>query len=92
MNRREALVLITASATSATGFAQSRSERRVQNSTSPNVFEPRNFGATGNGTTLDSPAINAAIDACTKAGGGVVYCAPGKYLCGTVYLKINVTL
>ena len=33
-----------------------------------------------------------AIDACKKAGGGVVYCSPGKYLCGTVELKSNVTL
>ena len=44
------------------------------------------------GKTLDSPAINAAIDACSKAGGGVVYCSPGNYLCGTVELKSNVTL
>ena len=42
--------------------------------------------------TLDSPAINAAIDACSRAGGGVVYCSPGNYLCGTVELKSNVTL
>jgi hypothetical protein len=59
---------------------------------SASLFLPRQFGAVGDGKALDSPAINAAIDACTKAGGGVVYCPPGRYLCGTVELKSNVTL
>ena len=92
MNRREALALIAASATSTTSYAYGGSGRRLQDSQALSVFTPRNFGATGKGTSLDSPAINAAIDACTRAGGGVVYCAPGTYLCGTVELKSNVTL
>ncbi len=33
-----------------------------------------------------------AIDACTAAGGGIVYLGPCTYLCGTVVLKSNVTL
>lgn len=56
------------------------------------LFDPMHFGATGNGQTLDSPAINAAIDACTRSGGGVVYLRPGTYRSGTVVLKSNVTL
>jgi hypothetical protein len=56
------------------------------------VFDPRQMGATGDGKTLDSPAINAAITACNAAGGGIVYISPGNYLCGTVILKSNVTL
>jgi polygalacturonase len=59
---------------------------------SASVFLPRQFGAIGDGRALDSPAIKAAIDACNKGGGGVVYCPPGRYLCGTVELKSNVTL
>ncbi len=56
------------------------------------VFDARAFGAAGNGTALDSPAINAAIDACHAAGGGVAYVPPGVYRSGTVVLKSNVTL
>lgn len=56
------------------------------------LFDPMRFGAKGDGIALDSPAINAAIDACTKAGGGVVYLRPGVYRSGTVILKSNVTL
>lgn len=58
----------------------------------PTIFDPRQFGAKGDGRALDSPAINAAIDACTGAGGGVVYVLPGTYRCGVVVLKTNVTL
>jgi hypothetical protein len=56
------------------------------------VFDPRQFGAKGDGIALDSPAINAAIDACNQAGGGIVYLPPGKYRSGTVLLKSNTTL
>ena len=56
------------------------------------IFDPRQYGAKGDGKALDSTAINAAIDACTGAGGGVVNIAPGIYRCGIVILKPNVTL
>ena len=56
------------------------------------LYEPRTFGALGDGKRLDSPSINAAIDACNRAGGGVVYLRPGVYLSGTVVLKSRVTL
>lgn len=56
------------------------------------VFNIRDYGATGNGKTLDSKAINKAIEACAQAGGGQVLLPPGKYLSGTVHLKSYVTL
>ena len=93
MNRREALALIATSAAYPTGLAFAAGQKSgPQGMSAGNVFNPRQFGATGDGKTLDSPAINAAIDACNRAGGGVVYCSPGKYLSGTVELKSNVTL
>jgi hypothetical protein len=93
MNRRKALALIIASATLPIGRVYAAGQRNpLQSVSSGNLFSPRQFGATGDGRTLDSPAINAAIDACDKAGGGVVYCSAGRYLCGTVELKSNVTL
>jgi hypothetical protein len=52
----------------------------------------RDFGATGDGVTLDSAAIQAAIDACAANKGGTVYFPAGDYLTGTLILKENVTL
>ena len=56
------------------------------------VFNVRDQGAAGDGKTLDTAAINKAIDACSAAGGGQVLVPPGRYLSGTVKLKSNVTL
>jgi hypothetical protein len=56
------------------------------------LFNVRDHGATADGKTLDTAAINRAIDAATAQGGGVAYVPPGVYLVGTVILKSNVTL
>src|SRR5207248_6718490 len=56
------------------------------------VFDVKSFGATGDGVTLDTAALNKTIEACAAAGGGVAYLSPGTYLSGTVVLKSNVTL
>ena len=58
----------------------------------PGVFDIRDYGAAGDGKTLDTTAINKAIEACAAAGGGQVWFPPGKYLSGTVHLKSHVTL
>ena len=58
----------------------------------PGVFSVREYGATGDGSTLDTPAINKAIEECAAAGGGQVLLPPGRYLSGTVHLKNHVTL
>lgn len=56
------------------------------------VFNIREHGAAGDGRTLDTAAIAAAIDACATAGGGQVLFPPGRYLSGTVRLRSHVTL
>ena len=56
------------------------------------VFNIRDYGAVGDGETLDTRAIQKAIDACAAAGGGQVLLPPGRYLSGTVHLKNHVTL
>ena len=56
------------------------------------IYNVADYGATGNGDSLDSPAIQAAIDACTARGGGMVLVPPGKYLCGTIQLANNITI
>jgi polygalacturonase len=56
------------------------------------VFDVRNFGAAGDGRSLDTPAINRAIEAARSAGGGTVRFAAGTYLCYSIHLQSNVTL
>lgn len=53
------------------------------------VFES---GAKGDGKTMDTKAIQTAIDRCHAAGGGKVYLHNGQFLSGTIYLKSHVTL
>lgn len=54
------------------------------------VFDITNFGAVGNGSTLNTAFIQAAIDSCHNSGGGVVRVPPGNFLTATLYLKSNV--
>jgi hypothetical protein len=56
------------------------------------VCNVRAFGAKGDGTTLDTPAIASAIEACVKQGGGTVYFAPGRYVIGTLQLSSHIHL
>lgn len=50
------------------------------------------FGAVNDGQTVNTKAIQNAIDSCSKAGGGTVVVDGGVYVSGTVLLKENVTL
>jgi len=58
----------------------------------PSVFNVKNFGAVGDGTNLDSPAINQAIQAAVAAGGGTVLVPGGTYLSGSIRLANNINL
>ena len=62
----------------------------VTNSNS--FYNVRQFGATGDAKTLDSPFINQAIEKCAVNGGGTVYFPSGVYLCGSIRLKSNINL
>ena len=55
-------------------------------------FNVRDYGAKGDGRTLDSPAINAAIEAAAGQGGGQVVLPAGTYLSGSIRLKSNIDL
>ena len=56
------------------------------------IYDVKAFGATGDGKTIDTPAINRAIEAATHGGGGTVYFPAGNYLCYSIHLKSNVAL
>ncbi len=56
------------------------------------VLSVKDFGATGDGHTFDTPAINRAIEAAATKGGGTVWFPPGTYLCYSIRLKSNIAL
>ncbi len=55
-------------------------------------YDVRAFGATGDGKTLDTDAINRTIEAAAAAGGGTVEFPPGTYLSFSIRLKSHVWL
>ena len=55
-------------------------------------FDVRAFGAKGDGHTIDSDAINRAIDAAAAAGGGTVYLGGGTFASHSIRLKSHVGL
>lgn len=77
------------------GFLQSgtgATSRTVQNRMR-DVVSVKDFGAVGDGSTNDTAAIQAAVDAVSAAGGGTVYFPPGTYFCSTTVAgKANVNL
>ena len=77
---------------------QSKSDTELH---APNIPQPvfgaksynvRDFGATGDGGTDDTPAIDKAIAKCNADGGGIVVFPAGKYLVASVHLKSDVKL
>ena len=56
------------------------------------IYNVRDYGAVGDGATLDSPAINAALEAAAADGGGTVLLPPGTYLSGSIRMKSNIEL
>jgi len=52
----------------------------------------RHFGAKGDGSAIDTQAINKAIDHAAARGGGTVYVPAGTYACYTIRLKSRVAL
>src|SRR5580698_1884180 len=56
------------------------------------MFNVRNYGAVGDGKTVDTPAINRAIEAVAAAGGGTLVFPAGTYVCFTIHLRSNVDL
>jgi polygalacturonase len=56
------------------------------------LFDVRKFGATGDGKSPDTDAVNRTIAAAAAAGGGVVAFPAGTYTCFSIRLKSNVHL
>jgi polygalacturonase len=94
--RRELLRLggigLAAAATTAVPAAYAAAQRSPNASALPGVFDIRTYGAVGDGKTVDSPAINKAIEAAAAAGGGTVLFPAGTWLSFSIRLKSHVAL
>lgn len=60
--------------------------------TTEGFYNVKDYGAKGDGSHIDSPAINAAIDAASAKGGGTVYFPAGVYQSYSIRLKSNISL
>ena len=56
------------------------------------VFDVKLYGGVGDGATIDTAAINKAIEAAYSAGGGAVRFPAGTYACYSIHLKSKVVL
>jgi polygalacturonase len=89
------LALASVVALNAVQSSVSSAQRRAPASTQASaatVYSVRAFGARGDGKTVDTPAVNRAIDAAHAAGGGTVLFPAGAYLCFSIRLQSNVAL
>ena len=59
---------------------------------SRNVVDPLRFGANGDGRTLNTKALQGAIDHAASLGGGTVWISSGDFLTGGLVLRSRVTL
>ena len=95
MQRRE--MLRSAGAFASVGTAAGLGQAaRAQTGSSSNPgagwLNVRTFGAKGDGTTVDTPAINTAIEAAAKGGGGTVLFSAGVYMSYSIHLRSKVGL
>src|SRR5687768_5278975 len=56
------------------------------------IYYVNSYGAVSDTLTVNTKAIQSAIDACAAKGGGIVAFKPGTYVTGAIFLKSNVHL
>jgi len=88
-NRRE---FLHAGLIGGVGFGYAALAPRLHATVAPATYSVRDFGATGDGRSVDTAAVNKAIDAAAAAGGGTVLFPAGQYLCYSIRLKSHVSL
>jgi polygalacturonase len=79
-------------AASLAAAAQNSAKATTDGQASQGIFDVRKYGAAGDGKTLDTRAVNRAIEEAAAAGGGMVVFPAGSYLCFSIHLKSEVHL
>jgi polygalacturonase len=90
MDRRDILKVSPLAVASVIGYVAKGEVPQVGNAQA--LFDVRSYGATGDGKTVDSPAVNRAIEAVAAVGGGTLVFPAGTYVCFTIRLKSNVEI
>ena len=91
MQRRDLIKLSPLALASTIGHI-ARAEAPVADGSAATFFDVRRYGAKGDGKTVDTPAINKAIEAVAAAGGGTLLFPAGTYVCFTIHLRSHVDL
>ncbi len=60
--------------------------------TSKKKYSVNDYGAVSDTVTVNTKAIQKAIDECAAKGGGIVTFNPGTYVSGSIFIKSNVVL
>jgi polygalacturonase len=91
-SRRDFLLLAGGGITGAALTAGAQRANAAAPSGMAGEFNVRAFGAKGDGSTLDTEAINHAINAVADSGGGTLLFPSGHYLSHSIHLKSKVSL
>ncbi len=95
MQRRDLIKLagnMALGAVPATALGAHHGPEQANATTGAHCWNVRHYGAAGDGSTIDSGAVNRTIDAAAAAGGGTVFFPAGVYACYSIRLKSAVCL
>jgi len=95
LDRRQILTLGAQGALLAASPAVARAAQAApaaRNSAPTGFYNVRAYGAVGDGTTIDSPAIQRAIEAASAAGGGAIHFPAGVYASYSIRLRSRISL
>jgi polygalacturonase len=85
--------IVSSAAVSSAAFGLPLGEVGPQShTTTGHNYNVQMYGAKGDGKSLDSPAINKAIEAAAAAGGGTISFPAGTYSCYSIHLKSHIAL
>lgn len=90
MDRRDILKFSPLAVASTIGYVARAEVPKV--GSAEMLFDVRKYGATGDGKTVDTLAVNRAIEAVAAAGGGTLVFPAGTYVCFTIRLKSKVEI